>query len=93
MTTFLRSLIAFVLNVTQTIPHCDEAWIRVGAGLAFSTASTLSKANMLMAVRVSIVALFKPLLPAEGIADGGLQLAREFSHFVATFSALLISSA
>ena len=33
------------------------------------------------------ILMLQPLLPAEGIADGGLQLARQFNHFVATFSA------
>src|SRR5580658_3107631 len=31
--------------------------------------------------------MLQPLLPAEGIADGSLQLARQLNHFVATFSA------
>src|ERR1700674_5009127 len=33
------------------------------------------------------IVMLQPLLTAEGIADGGLQLAREFNHFIATFSA------
>ena len=33
--------------------------------------------------------MLQPLLPAEGIADGGLQLAGQFNHFVATFSATI----
>src|SRR5712664_3533910 len=34
-----------------------------------------------------MILMLQPLLPAEGIADGGLQLARQFNDFVATFSA------
>src|SRR5882762_8178288 len=33
------------------------------------------------------VVMLQPLLPAEGISDWGLQLARQFNYFVATFSA------
>src|SRR6266853_707452 len=33
------------------------------------------------------IVMLQPLLPAKGIANGGLQLARQFKHFVATFSA------
>jgi hypothetical protein len=45
------------VNVAQTIPDCDLGRTRVGAGPPFSTASTLSRASMPIAVRVSIVAL------------------------------------